>query len=468
MKVCLINPPWSVKKGNIWKHIRSTMPSLGLLYLAAVLEDNKIDVDVIDYQASRLSWNEIEENLKSCRCDFFGITSTTPIVKNGYRISQIIKKFHPGSKIVFGGIHVTALPEEPFNKASVDYVIRGEGEEVFLKLVQGVPQEKIHGLSFKQGIKIYHIKPDGIVTDLDSLPLPAFHKVDLTQYKPAVGAYKRLPALNMMTTRGCPGRCTFCNSAKIKLRKRSAENIFREMRMLSKKYGIREISFYDDTFTSYPRNVIKLCDLLINSKIDLTWCCFARPDTVNYDMLKKMKSAGCHQIMYGIESANRDILKNIKKPIDHEKNINAVEMAQKAGLTVRCTFMFGNPGETEATIDETIRYSIQLDPDIALYNITTPYPGTEMFNWAKKKGYLKTEDWADYDLGEPVMLLPTISVDEIKRKYIQAFNRFYFRPRFILKKLIGLLLFKDDIHLYMEGIKKLYKFTKSHIFKAHS
>lgn len=442
------------------------MPSLGLLYLAAVLEDNKIDVDVIDYQASRLSWNEIEENLKSCRYDFFGITSSTPIVKNGYRISQIIKKNHPSSKIIFGGIHVTALPEEPFNKASVDYVIRGEGEEAFLKLVKGVAQEKIHGLSYKQGIKIYHIKPDGIVTDLDSLPLPAFHKVDLTQYKPAVGAYKRLPALNMMTTRGCPGRCTFCNSAKIKLRKRSAENIFREMRMLSEKYGIREISFYDDTFTSYPRNVIKLCGLLINSKIDLTWCCFARPDTVNYDMLKKMKSAGCHQIMYGIESANRDILKNIKKPIDYEKNINAVEMAQKAGLTVRCTFMFGNPGETEATIDETIRYSIQLDPDIALYNITTPYPGTEMFDWAKKKGYLKTEDWAEYDLGEPVMLLPTISVDETKRKYVQAFNRFYFRPRFILKKLIGLLLFKNDIHLYREGIKKLYEFTKSHIFKT--
>jgi len=465
MKICLINPPWIVKSGNIWKYIRSFMPPLGLLYLTAVLEHEKIDVDIIDYQASLSNWDKIEQDLKQCQYDVFGITSTTPIVNNGYRIARIIKKHHPHSKIVFGGVHATALPEEPFNKAPVDYVVRGEGEETLLGLLKGMPHAEIPGLSYKQGTQIYHIKPDGIVPDLDTLPYPAFHKIDLTKYKPAVGAYKRLPAINMMTTRGCLGRCTFCNSANVRLRKRSAEYIYLEMRMLAEKYGIREISFYDDTFTSYPRNVTRLCDLLIKNKIDLTWCCFARVDTVNYDMLKKMKAAGCHQVMYGIEAANRDILRNIKKRVDPEKNIKAVEMAKKAGLTVRCTFMFGNPGETEETMDETIRYSIQLDPDIALYNTTTPYPGTEMFDWAKQKGYLRTENWDNYDLDEPVMLLPTLSVEKIKIKHKQAFYRFYFRPKFIMRKLTDFLMFKD-IPLYLEGIKSFYNFVKSNISKA--
>jgi anaerobic magnesium-protoporphyrin IX monomethyl ester cyclase len=183
-------------------------------------------------------------------------------------------------------------------------------------------------------------------------------------------------------------------------------------------------------------------------------------------MLKKMKAAGCHQVMYGIESANPDILRNIKKRIALEKNSKAIEMAKKAGLTVRCTFMFGNPGETEETIDETIRYSIQLDPDIALYNTTTPYPGTEMFDWAKKKGFLRTEDWTEYDLKEPVMVLPTISADKIKKKHVEAFYRFYFRPKFIVKKIIDFFMLKD-IPLYMEGIKSLYHFTKSNISKTH-
>lgn len=460
MRVCLINPPWRIKRKNIWKYIRSTMPPLGLLYLAAVLEREQIDVDIADFQAGAYRWREIEEHIQGSQYDLFGITATTPIVKTGYHLCETIRRYHPKSGIVFGGVHATALPEEPFHRAPVDFVVRGDGEDALVKLARGVPVETIAGLSYKEGARIRHVMPDGLVEDLDRLPHPAFHKVDLTRYKPAVGSYKRLPALNMMATRGCPGRCTFCNSANVKLRKRSPESICSEMKLLAQRYGIREISFYDDTFTVYPKTVMKLCDLLIEKRIDLTWCCFARTDTVGMPMLEKMKAAGCHQIMFGIEAADPGILKNIKKRSDPAKAENAVRMARKAGLTVRCAFMFGNPGETGATIDETIRYSIDLAPDIALYNITTPYPGTEMFHWAKANGYLITEDWDRYDLGVPVMRLPGMPPARLMAKYRQAYNRFYFRPGFIAKKVMDLLSLKE-IPMVMEGVKSVFRFARS-------
>jgi anaerobic magnesium-protoporphyrin IX monomethyl ester cyclase len=460
MKVCLINPPWFTKKGNIWSQIRSTFPPLGLLYLASFLERENIEVDVIDFQASFQSWEDAERVITTRHYDFYGITATTPTVYSGYRIARIIKTHYPDTKVIFGGVHVTALPEEALSEESIDFVIRGEGEGALLKLIRGAPFESIAGLSYKEKGNPRHIEPDGLVHDLDSIPFPAFHKVNLKLYHPAIGSYCRLPAINMLTSRGCVGKCTFCNSANIPLRVRSAENIFEEIRVLYKNYGIKEISFYDDTFTVHRKNVEKLCDLLIGNKIDISWCCFTRADCITFPLLKRMKAAGCHQVMYGIEAASTEILKNIKKVIDYNENKMALELTKKAGIKVRCTFMLGNPGETIETINDTIRYSIQLDPDIALYNITMPYPGTEMFSWAKQNGYLLHERWDEYDLSYPVMKLPSISTELLAKKYKQAFRDFYLRPSFVFKKLIDIVLLKDASRL-IDAAMRIYDFMKS-------
>lgn len=443
LKVCLINPPWVTRSNNIWTKIRGTLPPLGLLYLAAFLEREGVEADVIDCQSGLGSWEEIEAKLREKRYDLYGITGTTSIISNSYRIAGAVKAAQPGAKVVLGGVHVTALPEEALGKDGVDFVIRGEGEQALLELAKGRSPDEIAGLSYKKDGAAVHVGAPGVMPDLDALPFPAFHKVDLKKYRPALNSYRRLPAINMMTTRGCPGKCTFCNSANIPLRRRSADNIFEEMKMLSEKYGIKEISFYDDTFTVFHENINRLCDLLVSGGIDLTWSCFARVDTVTLPLLKKMKAAGCHQVMFGIESASPEILKNIRKNIQLEKNREAVKMVKEAGITVRCAFMLGNPGETERTVDETIKYSLELDPDIALYNITTPYPGTEMFQWAKDHGYLLSENWDDYDLSEPVMRLPTISIERLKLKYKEAFRAFYFRPGIVLKKVFDMVTLKD-------------------------
>ena len=464
MRVCLINPPWFTKQGNIWHSVRSTMPPLGLLYLASFLEKERIDIEVIDFQASFKSWEDVERIIKYRQYDFYGITSTTAIINNAYRVSRIIKTYHPEAKIIFGGVHVTALPEEALANKEIDFVVRGEGEETLLRLVKGDPLQAISGLSYRKDKSIIHNKPDGLVEDLDDLTFPAFHKINLKLYHPAVGSYKRLPAINMLTTRGCIGKCSFCNSAHIPLRVRSADNIFQEMKMLYEKYGIREISFYDDIFTVQPKNIEQLCDLLIGHKIDLTWSCFARTDCVTPPLLKKMKAAGCHQIMYGIETASSQILQKINKGIDQSKNKTAIELTKEAGIEVRCTFMFGNPGETVETLDDTIRYSIELDPDIALYNITTPYPGTAMFDWAKNNGYLMHQRWDDYDLGNPVMSLPTVLTPLVKKKYKEAFKKFYLRPRFIIKKIINVLLLRE-IPMVWEEAQAFLNFLKPQFFE---
>jgi radical SAM superfamily enzyme YgiQ (UPF0313 family) len=457
MKVCLINPPWFTNKsGNIWSNIRGIFPSLGLISLAAVLEKEGISVDVIDFFALSLCWKGLEEKIKFLDHDYFGITITTPIANNGYRISRIIKKFHPDSKVIFGGVHATAIPEEPFKEGMADFVVRGDGEETLVKLLGRVPFKDISGLSYKDKDKICHIQPNGLIADLDTLPFPAYHKLNLKLYRPAVGAYKRLPAINMVTTRGCVGKCTFCNSANIRLRRRSAENTLEDIKILSHIYGIKEIAFYDDTFTVYPSSLIKLCDLLIKNKIDITWSCFARTDCVTFEILKKMKAAGCHQVMYGIESASEEVLKNIKKSVHKSAIKDIIDMTRRLGIVVRCTFMFGNPGETEEIIDETIKYSIELDPDIALYNITTPYPGTEMFQWAKKNSYLLTENWDDYNLSDPIMRLPTIEAGILKKKYRQAFVVFYFRPKFILRRLLRINI--SEVLPFFLGIKAIFIF----------
>jgi radical SAM superfamily enzyme YgiQ (UPF0313 family) len=267
----------------------------------------------------------------------------------------------------------------------------------------------------------------------------------MDKYYPAQGSYQRLPSFGMITSRGCPGRCTYCKGSLLGqvIRFKSAESIFEEIDFLQKNYGIRDITFYDDTFTSSKKRVREFCDLIIKNKMDLTWCCFSRVDTVDYDLLVQMKKAGCYQVLFGVESADSQILANINKMISLEKVEETVADAKKAGIEVRLSFMLGNPGETEETMEKTIRYAIALDPDLVSFNITTPYPGTEMFKWAKEKGYLIHENWSEYNFAEPVMELPTVSSEKVLEYYKKAHRRFYFRPKYFLKRIMRIRSIND-------------------------
>jgi anaerobic magnesium-protoporphyrin IX monomethyl ester cyclase len=437
MEVLLLNPGWMLKEGNIWKKISGLMPAIGLAYLASYLERNNIKVKITDIHAEEQTIDELLA-AETMNPDYIGITSMTMTFASALETAAAYKIKFPDAKITLGGVHPTILPEEALINDAVDYVIRGEGEKSFYELVSGVPLEKIQGLSYKKDGKFIHNPEGPVVENLDDLPAPAYHLLPVKKYRPTTGSYKRLPAISLMTSRGCPGKCTYCLGSYLggRVRMHSVKYIIDEIIMLQRDYGIKEICFYDDTFTAFKMKVREFCRTVIDEKIDITWVCFARIDFIDEETLKLMKQAGCHQIMYGIESGDEQILKNIKKMTRLDKAKEVVDMTKKTGIECRTTFMLGNPGETEETMKKTMDFAKYLDPDIALFNVTTPYPGTEIYRWADENGYLTTKDWAKYDLSTAVMNLPTVKPETIEAYYSKAHKDFYGRPAFLLKRLL--------------------------------
>lgn len=446
MSVLLVNPPRIIGDGNIWKKIDRSLPPLGLAYIASFLENNNQVVKIIDLQAENVDAEHFITYISELKPDFIGISSTTVEFEGALRVARLSKETLPGAKIVLGGAHPSAAPEEALSSDYVDYVVRGEGEHTLHDLVSGVVKTAdISGLSYKDGGRIIHNPDRPLIDDLNILPMPAYHLLRMDKYRPSLGNYKRLPAISMITSRGCPGRCTFCYTGVSgkKIRMRSVDNMIQEIKLLQKEYKIREISFYDDTFTSLKDSIKEFCVRVIREKIDITWSCMSRVDFVDEETLRLMKSAGCHQIGYGLESASSDILKNIRKPYPVETAKKAVAMTRSAGIDVRAMFILGCPGETEQTLKDTISLAVKLKPDIAVFNICTPLPGTEMYEWAKNNGYLKDLGWSKYDLSNVVMRLPTVSEDKIKDCYHAAYRKFYFDIFYILRRFAKIRTMSD-------------------------
>ena len=438
-KILLIDPPWIIEnKKNLWKSVGSCLPSLGLAYIASYLEKCDHKVEILDCTAEHISLDIVEQKLKSCdEPDFIGLTATTPLINNALKIAEICKRLFPKATIVLGGVHPSVLPDDVLSNENVDFVVRDEGEETFKEIVEGKAPENILGLSYKKDSKIIHNPLRPLIKNLDDIPPPAYHLLPMKKYYPAIGNYKRLPAMSIFATRGCPGRCTFCHRTfQGIIRPRSARNIINEIKLLQKDYGIKEISFYDDTFTLFKKVIYEFCDIIINEKIDVTWSCFTRVDHIDEPLLRKMKEAGCHLILFGVESADEKILETINKRISLDQVVKVVRAARKVGVETRTSFMIGNPGETEETIKKTIDFAIKLDPDEVQFNITTAFPGTEMFKWADEHGYILTKDWNKYNMSEIVMGLPTISHEKLKKYYTLAHKKFYLRPKVIMRRLL--------------------------------
>lgn len=433
-----IDPPWVISsEKNFWKNIGSCLPSLGMAYIAAYLEKQGFKARIIDCTAQRYGLEELENIFKTMpQPRFVGFSATTPLINNVFAIAKLCRRYFPETVIVAGGVHPTVLPDETLSCPDIDVVVRGEGEETMVELARGKDLGSIAGISFKKDGKSTHNPDRPLIADIDEIPPPAYHLLPMDKYYPATGSYARLPAMSMFATRGCPGRCTFCYRTFYgKVRKRSPENMLREIELLHTQYGIREIQFYDDTFTAFTETVLKFCDLLKKSRLPIAWSCFTRVDFVTEDLLKAMKSAGCHLILFGVESADETILKNIEKRINLDKVREVVRLARKIGIDTRASYMLGNPGETEETIKKTIDFAFKLDTDQAHFNITTAYPGTELYGWAKENGYLLENTWSQYNMSDINLALPTVSRETLIKYYRQIHGRYYFRPRIILRRL---------------------------------
>lgn len=463
MQVLLINPPWQRKEQDVRKKLKveSCLPSLGLGYIAAMLEKNGIFVSILDATAEGIELSNLGNCLKNFKNhpDFIGITATTTEINIALEVARVCKEVLAKSKIVLGGVHPTVMPEETLANENVDFVIRGEGEHSFIELVRGDNQENILGLSYKVNGRQVHNPARERIKDLDSLPFPAFHLMPMKKYHPPLGLYKRLPAVNIITARGCPNRCTYCATHTIwgdKMYYRSVENIIEEIKYLVTEFCIKEISISDDTFTISKERVMQFCDKLLSKDIDLTWSCNSRVEKIDEEALRLMKKSGCHHICYGIESADEGILKNINKNISLNKARELIKLTKKAGITCRASFMFGNPGETSETMKKTLDFAISTNPDFAVFNVTTPYPGTPMYKWAKDNGYLMDENWETYHGSKVHMQLPTIAPEKVEKFQQFAFKKFYFRLRYILSRIIKIRTIRN-IKIYIQALRSVIK-----------
>jgi len=461
LDILFIDPPWVIENdANIWKHVRSCWPSLGIAYIASYLEQFGFSCEIIDCTAEQIAVSDFKEKVNLGSPRFVGITATTPLIMNGLRIAEVCKQLLPDVKIIFGGVHPTVLPEDVLKAKHVDFVVRGEGEETVKVLLKEEDPENILGLSYKSNGKIVHNPDRLLIQNLDVIPPPAYHLLPMDKYHPAVGSYKRLPAMSVLTTRGCPGKCTFCYRIfGNKVRCRSAQKLIEEIRLLQSDYDIKEVGFYDDTFTVFKKVVTEFCSRIISERIDLTWSCFSRIDYVDEELLQLMKKAGCHLILFGIESGDRQILKIIRKKINLDRARETVRAARKKGIETRASYMFGNPGETEESIKNTMRYAMKLDTDEAQFNIATPYPGTEFFDWAKNRDFLTHTDWSRYHVSEQIVRLPSIEPQVLSKYYKTSHLKYYLRPKVMFRRVIKIRSF-NQLNQEVSGLLSILKVLK--------
>jgi anaerobic magnesium-protoporphyrin IX monomethyl ester cyclase len=447
LKVLLLNP-----KTNLPIETR-TSPSLGLAYLGAVSERQGHTVRIYDGDVEDVS---LEKVLRDFAPDLVGITANTIQIKSAWRDAALVKSM-ADIPVVLGGPHPTVLPAESAERPEVDIVVRGEGEATWEELCQwrtadGEWRAAISGLQPIPGIsyqtpdgQVHHNPDRPVIEDLDSLPLPAYHFFKMDRYtnlQPTVDHIEG-PSYPILTSRGCPYRCTYCSQiGPRRWRKRSPEDVVAEWRWLVRDLGAAEIGVLDDSFNINRQRVLDICDLLIKEELTyVPWIMIngIRANLADTELLGRMKQAGCIRSAFGVESGNQEILDSvIGKQLTLKQVRAAFKAAKEVGMETIGFFMIGLPGETEETMDDTIRFAIELDPVVANFSMATPFPGTEMSRIVKEKGRLLVNDYDDFAFfeGRAIFEMDGMTAELVERKWKEAYRRFYLRPSRVMRTLL--------------------------------
>lgn len=413
-------------------------PQTGLAYLAAVLKENGMDVKIIDAMADKSTLSDILNIINSYKPEILVIHTTTPTFYNDAKVAEIIRK-EIDTKIVIGfvGTHVTVLPKESLENSVADFVIIGEGEHTLLDVVKGENWQNIPGLGYRSNEKIYINQPREFIDYLDTLPFPA--RELLPNYAYRMPFFGKEPFVTVIPSRGCPYQCIFCRAGKVwgrKIRLRSVKNVLSEIEHITSDLKINNIVFMTDALTLDKKWLIQLCNEIIERKLAINWIANSRVDSVDKEMLLLMKKAGCKLISYGVESGNQSILDRAKKRIRLEQSEQAIRWTKEAGIIAFAYFILGLPGENWDTIHQTIDFAIKLDPDYVNFHIATPFPGTELYELAKKNNWLITDDWSKFEeQGSAVLNTEYLTAEELIKAQKIAMRKFYMRPRRLFKEL---------------------------------
>jgi radical SAM superfamily enzyme YgiQ (UPF0313 family) len=456
MKILLINPPFEYTiqswQPKVFEEGLDFLPPLGLMYIAAYLEkETNHRVEILDTQVERMDYNQLKEEIKKRNPDVVGITAMTFTLVDVVKTAKIAKEINPNVKIILGGPHVIIYPEETINIPEIDFLVLGEGELVIKQLLENINNadelEKIKGIVFRKNNKIINTGLPEFIQNLDNLPSPARYLTPYKKYFSIISS--NIPVTTMFTSRGCPYKCLFCDRPHLgkKFRARSAKNVVDEMEKCQ-KMGIKEIFIYDDTFGTDRKRVLEICDEILKRNLKIVWDVRTRVDTVDKEVLIKMKKAGCQRIHYGVEAGTQKILNILKKGITLEQVEKAFNWTKKMKIKTVGYFMIGSPTETKDDIMKTIKLMKKLNPDYVHVTITTPFPATDLYKIALDEKVLSKDFWQDFVKNPNPDFIPPIWEKELCREELfsllkKAYRSFYLRPSYIIKKIIQLKSLKE-------------------------
>lgn len=466
LDILLINPSYSNQSYAL------NIP-LGLCYIASVLEKEGFKVKVLDLQIEKI---DLKKAISSYRPWVVGISGTTQTRFESFKIANLIKSIDSSILNIYGGYHATATTDETLKKVgSIDIIIRGEGERIMVDLLKEIKDNqlaslnKIYGISYRQNGTIRHSPPYSMKKELDELSYKIRDFVDVPKYQFYL-PFQNKPATTIISSRGCTMDCVFCSASVMSGKNyitRSAQNVCDEIEWIKNTYGIENFFFCDNNISLNRDYINNLCDEILARTLDILWECKVRVDTVDFDILKKMKLAGCYMVAFGVESANQRILKRINKNINIEQVEEIFDWANKLGILTKPFFVLGQPSETYNEALHTLDFIERHKRKISIFELypgITIYPGTEIENIALEQGALpKNFSWSSpyycrdnislaQDPYTPIFVQPQLGFYELRKLYYSFLRKSIFKPRFLWEK-IRRVRFKTQALKYFRVVK---------------
>ena len=436
-RITLVNPPMRLEQVyGSFSEWGSISPPTGLCYIAALLRERGYEVSIVDAEALRIGADEAVRSVEGLRPDLIGIACKTLWVVNAHHVAQKLKEKLLDVPIVAGGNHVTALPERSLREfPAFDIVVVGEGEITFLELVEAMKAGKdlheVPGLAFRDNGGVAITPPRDRIVNLDELPVPAFDLLpDIARcYKPPLNSVEKIPAFSLVMSRGCPSKCTFCDRSVFQTRvtRHSPDYAVALIEKLYEDYGVRYLLFDDDNLLLNKTHLFRLLDLLKASRARLPFTCQSRVDTIDEERLTRLQDAGCRMLLYGIESGSQEMLNRMKKGITIEQIRRAISMTRQAGIKATGFFILGHPGETEQTMQETVKLIKEckfFDVGVFLF---TPLPGSEVYRDVREYGTFD-ENWEKMNALDEVVFVPHgLTTEKLKSYSDLCFKACYSR-----------------------------------------
>jgi radical SAM superfamily enzyme YgiQ (UPF0313 family) len=397
-----------------------------------IRENGNYEPRILDFELE--SYNspvEIARRIVNEGADYVGFSTLTPRFPTIQKTCSEIKNLNPNIKTILGGPHITGRPHD-CRYAGIDFAILGEGEQAFLELLDALSEKrdytKVSNLAYRVNGGVAINPKKAFIANLDSLPLPAWDLLKMKEYRDPT-FFEQEAHAGVFTTRGCPQDCIFCASKvtwERKLRFRSVDEVVREFKELSEKYGVKNLYFYDDHFATRPKRTLDLCNRMITEGLGMRYVVQVRADSINPELAKALKDSGCVSAALGIESGNEEMLKRIRKNETKEEMRLAVKVLKDAGVPITTTYIIGLPGDTHESIRETLNFARELDTQQMKFMLLTPVPGTDVHKMAVERGLLDPENFSQMEktnfYDTTAVNLSSVSVEDLLRYQDEAYQ----------------------------------------------